>query len=1148
MPAARRLAGACAGGTLAHAGSDTNSSALSSAECAAWQTGFDEMGDSIGWKKCGGMRADPCGCSGVKCVGGNITRVSLNNNGMGGAVPKSWSALTSLTYLKLDTNQLTGDLPAAWSALTSLTYLYLYDNQLTGEAPAAWKSLTSLTVLSLNDNGMTGKVPAEWSALTSLTYLQLSNNELTGEAPAEWKLLTSLTVLSLLTNKLTGEAPAEWSALTSLTFLSLGSNLLTGEAPAAWESLTSLTHLSLNNNKLTGEAPAAWKSLTRLERLYLNDNGMTGVLAADLVPVLQGLSGTCQLEKNRFRCPLPAGLPSKCGATCCNANTFNKLTCGTPPRACSECLACPNATNGASTEGADCFVCSCGGEPCAKGKYGLWTAGANHTCEICTRGRFQDVLGAEGASSCKSCSIATEMAQPDADPGSASKADCVDVLGGGFCGSGQSSSAAVSFGDCQNCTAGRFKEGNNTKPCQACPCGRWQDQPGQGLCDTKCAAGTIGSAKTGKCERCPDDSFCIGNQQTPFAKAARCIPGERERFAPNATSNRVCEPCRAMQYSGVANAARCEPCPAGKFQDRGGQPYCEAKQPCKPGTFDANATDASNARCKPCPAGFWCQDGTQFRCNSASLFCPAQSSTPTAVAIGHYSVNGSDEFHREAQVPCEPGFSCAQGIRQPCPPGRLCQLGSMTARVGRSDVNVTAETLCEVDEFVFGGTCHACPERGAACANGQISLKRNFWYDPQRGSLTDFWGTREAGAAANIYRCAPGSCELNATTGLPACAVGRQGLLCGVCSDGYFATDISGCEPCPAGTDSAAEAVGALLFLAALGAALWRAKRVIEARHPKLAAAISEKLPEVMKLLTGLFQILGAFATVLYRVPWPGAFRAITSATSVLALDVFSLPSLRCSSLGSTFYARFNLHLTSVLVITALFVALLFYAYSRHNQRRARPLKTSLVWNIFLPFLFLIYPSISKTVILMLRCRIVDGHSYLLSDIALSCETAEYARHKSYAIFGVLVFPVGVAVFFTALVGYNRRKLPPDWWPARAPAEAQLAYQKYRAKCSWGSCTPSGRSAEVDIRTDPKPFAAWKAERWDPSMAKYDKLYKRVGFLFFGTPRTCGAPVCAFPCRSTHPPPLLPPTACFAQRTTRVTGGLSPCCFCTSSR
>ena len=338
--------------------------------------------------------------------------------------------------------------------------------------------------------------------------------------------------------------------------------------------------------------------------------------------------------------------------------------------------------------------------------------------------------------------------------------------------------------------------------------------------------------------------------------------------------------------------------------------------------------------------------------------------------------------------------------------------------------------------------------------------------------------------------------------------------MCGVCSDDYFSTDISGCKRCPASANSAAETVGTIVFLLALGAAMWKLKERIERKHPKLAAAIGEKLPEVMKLLTGLFQILGAFTTVLYRVPWPDEFRHITSIASILSLNIFALPNFRCSDLGDTFYGRFTLHLTTMLTITALLIALLFYAYSRHNQRRAHPLAASLVWNIFLPFLFIICeckaprlpacphalappsahpacgcdasscavcadPSISKTVILMLRCRTIDGRSYLLSDIGLSCETAQYASHKAYAIFGVLVFPIGVAVLFTAVVGRSRRKLPPDWWPARAEEQAKIEYGHYRA-----------------TRLGAVPFKAWRAEFWDPIMAKHSKLHQRLGFLF----------------------------------------------------
>jgi len=199
----------------------------------------------------------------------------------------------------------------------------------------------------------------------------------------------------------------------------------------------------------------------------------------------------------------------------------------------------------------------------------------------------------------------------------------------------------------------------------------------------------------------------------------------------------------------------------------------------------------------------------------------------------------------------------------------------------------------------------------------------------------------------------------------------------------------------------------------------------------------------------------------------------------MLNLDLFALPNIRCSSVGATFMSRFVVHLVTMLCATALFVGLLAYSYSKANRRRASPLSHDFMWNLFLPFLFLIYPSISKTVLLMLRCREIDGVRYLLSDMSQSCETADYASHRNFAVFGVVVFPIGIVVFFTALVARQRHKLPPDWWPAQAPQQAKLAYQAYK----------KGRGMA-------KPFSTWKEEQWDPQMLKYSKVYRRFGFLF----------------------------------------------------
>ena len=61
------------------------------------------------------------------------------------------------------------------------------------------------------------------------------------------------------------------------------------------------------------------------------------------------------------------------------------------------------------------------------------------------------------------------------------------------------------------------------------------------------------------------------------------------------------------------NAEKCERCPSSKYQDLVGQPYCEAKQPCAPGTYsDADGATA----CAKCPNGRYQSAPGQQRCEA----------------------------------------------------------------------------------------------------------------------------------------------------------------------------------------------------------------------------------------------------------------------------------------------------------------------------------------------------------------------------------------------------------------------------------------------------------------------------------------------------------------------------------------------------
>lgn len=126
------------------------------------------------------------------------------------------------------------------------------------------------------------------------------------------------------------------------------------------------------------------------------------------------------------------------------------------------------------------------------------------------------------------------------------------------------------------------------------------------------------------------------------------------------------------------------------------------------------------------------------------------------------------------------------------------------------------------------------------------------------------------------------------------------------------------------------------------------------------------------------------------------------------------------------------------------------------------------------------YPSISKTVIRILRCRNIDGASYLLSDFSVRCDQDEYSRYYGLAVFFTILYPIGIPGLFTYVLARNRHKLPPDWWPQGMDEEEDKASTAYR----------NIRGNEWAER------ATWREEVWNPRMAYCAKMDTRFGFLF----------------------------------------------------
>ena len=143
-----------------------------------------------------------------------------------------------------------------------VTQLSLRDNGLSGSLPAKLGQMDSLQVLSLDRNSLSGSLPVELGDLSNLTRLALNRNSLTGSIPSELGNLSNLSIIGLARNSLSGTLPTSLGNLTGLTRLSLHDNTaLSGELPSGFTALVDLQRLAIANTGLCApddEAFSAW--------------------------------------------------------------------------------------------------------------------------------------------------------------------------------------------------------------------------------------------------------------------------------------------------------------------------------------------------------------------------------------------------------------------------------------------------------------------------------------------------------------------------------------------------------------------------------------------------------------------------------------------------------------------------------------------------------------------------------------------------------------------------------------------------------------------------------------------------------------------------------------------------------------------------
>jgi hypothetical protein len=408
---------------------------------------------------------------------------------------------------------------------------------------------------------------------------------------------------------------------------------------------------------------------------------------------------------------------------------------------------------------------------------------------------------------------------------------------------------------------------------------------------------------------------------------------------PNATADRTCSPCEQGSFSDTANAPNCTDCPADTFQLKPGQPYCETKQPCAPGTFEAaNATDSSSARCRKCPRG---RSNTQS--NAAEC---------TECPVGRHT-NGTN---RVTCVPCAPGHSGSGKLRdsaqhcQRCPPGHFqpaqAQGGCLKCRDGFvCPWNSTFEQSCRDNEFVVKEeqVCRPCPRVGpdgeAECKGGKMLLKDGFFNSATlRSGAAQGNGTTAINSRTVFTKCPCAKCcGVNNYTGATQCRFGTSGTLCATCQkepERYHRQASGVCVACPQvnlgaflRAESAQFATLGLLVLLVLALAAmdaraeWKRCRWLQQRLQGLQQRFAWKL----KILVNFLQFL-TLAGAVYAIKWPPLFSNFLGARPFFNLDLFKFLPLDCVfdfDADSALYAS-----------TLIFVALVALAVLAQHAKR----------------------------------------------------------------------------------------------------------------------------------------------------------------------------------------------------------------------
>jgi len=740
----------------------------------------------------------------------------------------------------------------------------------------------------------------------------------------------------------------------------------------------------------------------------------------------------------------------------CEAGRFQNKT------GSSECNPCPPHKYQEYSGQSQCEVCGAGkynsqaGQAtCLNCKEG--TSSTKGTCEDCLEGFYADAVASP---SCKAC--------PKGKYGKFKGASaCLDCSAGKF-------STEDNTTECTVCGSGTYQKSTGESSCEACPVGTFAKNSGSTECQ-KCQVGSYaGNTSMSACEPCKEGRYasidglsicttCSVGFFGGFAGATECKPCPSGYYQ-NIEGKSSCDQCGRGKYS-VEGQANCTACNKGKFQDQLAASSCKE---CSAGKISNSIAAIS---CTGCRGGLYSKEpGT-----TACLACEAGKTSDGVNAkeckycpVGFVSLPGSfcvecplesRSSSDRTRCICPPGRFFYEKNCQACPQGADCTeegnyFESLRVKTGwwRPDASSLDFERCLLSRHCKGGA-----------GSGECELNRGGPLCMVCNELT-----RSASKLSKCEKCPEVDTSVALTVlvclGVVLLIVGGAWV---VLKTGHHLeeqlededrlredwaneddSDIGNVlfeNPCTSDENDSTTAKIAMFERHQQKMAIIEQKNadqdLIYGKRGYLSQRARPNFMFKLKIMVAFLQV-ATNLTFVTEVPWPTAFADFISAFDIVNLSFVPWNTVAC--VGKFDYYR-KLYVLTLGPICLAIVVIAFFIFPQHRQIRALnnryngaenageqiSLKGKIntikrrfrkVQKLALFGLFLIYPSISRQILMQFVCRYINEEWILYADFSMRCFDSRWFENVPYSIVMILIFPIGIPLVFFLMIKRRRKQ------------------------------------------------------------------------------------------------------------------------------